>query len=138
MTSRSALAAVNRPDAFEVIELEGLTDGVKKIIWEMDTRAPCCGIFHINLEDDTLGHILKIQLLRDSQVTFAGYIKPHPLENKIEMRVQTREDSTPFHALHRALVCLAKETKSMKSQFKASFDICKANQKANFSVVQKV
>ena len=37
-------------------------------------------------EDHTLGNIVRMQLLRDKTVKFAGYRKPHPLENKIEIK----------------------------------------------------
>lgn len=45
-----------------------------------------------------MGNLIRMQLLRDKQVKFAGYIHPHPLIHKIELRVQTldRALSTPM------------------------------------------
>lgn len=37
-------------------------------------------------EDHTLGNIVRYQLLHDKNVKFAGYRKPHPLENFIEIK----------------------------------------------------
>jgi DNA-directed RNA polymerase II subunit RPB11 len=41
----------------------------------------------IYAEDHTLGNSLRHQLLQDSRVRFAGYKKPHPLEEYIEVKV---------------------------------------------------
>ena len=59
------------------------------------------------------------QLLRDKQVKFAGYIHPHPLLHKIEVRVQTvdRNVSTPMQALENALSDLNQEFMGLKSRF---------------------
>jgi hypothetical protein len=45
-----------------------------------------------------MGNLIRMQLLRDKQVKFAGYIHPHPLIHRIELRVQTldRALSTPM------------------------------------------
>ena len=41
----------------------------------------------IEQEDHTLGNALRMELLNDPRVTFAGYRKHHPLEDRIELRV---------------------------------------------------
>ena len=43
----------------------------------------------IQQQDHTLGNVIRYKLLKDARVRFAGYKKPHPLEEKIEVRVQT-------------------------------------------------
>ena len=50
-------------------------------------------------EDHTLGNIVRMQLLRDKTVKFAGYRKPHPLENKIEIKCQTTNEKKPAQAI---------------------------------------
>lgn len=50
-------------------------------------------------EDHTLGNIIRHQLLRDKAVKFAGYRKPHPLENRIEIKCQTNDDKKPSEAI---------------------------------------
>jgi DNA-directed RNA polymerase II subunit RPB11 len=52
-----------------------------------DSKFQNMGLFTIFLEDHTMGNLLKMQLLRDERVRFSGYRKPHPLENKIEIKV---------------------------------------------------
>lgn len=48
---------------------------------------------------------------------FAGYRVPHPLENVIEVKVQTDERSNPADALKRACQQLITQTLSLKKQF---------------------
>jgi DNA-directed RNA polymerase II subunit RPB11 len=45
-------------------------------------------------ENQTL-EFLSRQLLKDPNVRFAGYRKPHPLENYVEIKVQTDGSKTP-------------------------------------------
>ena len=107
---------MNAPPTFESFLL---FDGEKKITKEQDTKVPNASIFTINKEDHTLGNlirymtnyswpsritlldtssnfnILRCQLLKDPNVLFAGYKNPHPLENKVILRIQTTSDYTP-------------------------------------------
>ena len=55
-----------------------------------------------------MGNLVRMQLLRDKQVKFAGYIHPHPLIHKIELRVQTmdRALSTPMQVFIDVLILL--------------------------------
>jgi DNA-directed RNA polymerase II subunit RPB11 len=43
----------------------------------------------VRQEDHTLGNVVRHQLLLDPRVRFAGYKKPHPLEEEVEIKVQT-------------------------------------------------
>jgi DNA-directed RNA polymerase subunit L len=47
----------------------------------------------IKNEDHTLGHLLHQEFLKDSDVTFAGYTKSHPLENKITFKFLVKQDT---------------------------------------------
>ena len=59
-----------------------------------------------------------MQLLKDKQtVRFAGYRKPHPLENKIELKIQTSEMSRPYDALKRSIDELKDQTNSLRNSF---------------------
>lgn len=59
------------------------------------------------------------QLLRDRQVKFAGYIHPHPLVHKIDMRVQTLDgrQCTPLGAIENALSDLNQEFDILRKAF---------------------
>ena len=49
--------------------------------------------FQLENEDHTLGHLLQQELLRNPDVTFTGYIAPHPLERNIKIKVQIMDKS---------------------------------------------
>lgn len=48
----------------------------------------------MNLEDHTIGNLIRMHLLKNKEVKFAGYKVPHPLEPKVEIKVQTVSDNT--------------------------------------------
>lgn len=57
---------------------------INRITYKEDTRIPNAGNFFIPKYDETLGNLLKSELLDNKEeVIFAGYIKKHPLENNI-------------------------------------------------------
>ncbi|KAH7704325.1 DNA-directed RNA polymerase II subunit RPB11-a, partial [Aphelenchoides avenae] len=58
------------------------------------------------------------QLLRDPQVLFAGYRNPHPLENKILLRIQTTPETTPADALQNAITDLLAELSLFEERFR--------------------
>ena len=53
------------------------------------------GVLQVFDEDHTLGNLVRHHLLKDKTVKFAGYKKPHPLENYIEVKVQTNGAKKP-------------------------------------------
>ena len=46
--------------------------------------------FVIHEEDHTLGNSLRYIIMKNPEVQFCGYNIPHPSENKINFRIQTR------------------------------------------------
>lgn len=49
-----------------------------------------CSTFILHNEDHTLGNSLRYIIMNDPDVDFCGYSVPHPSENKINLRIQTR------------------------------------------------
>jgi DNA-directed RNA polymerases I and III subunit RPAC2 len=45
-------------------------------------------------EDHTIGNSLRYILMKNKQTEFCGYTVPHPLENKMNMRLQTNKTNT--------------------------------------------
>eukprot|EP00727_Mastigamoeba_balamuthi_P012528 m51a1_g7899 putative dna-directed rna polymerases iv and v subunit 11-like (121) ;mRNA; f:123213-123806 len=106
----------NAPAQFEAITLP---PGLAKMTYETEQKMMNAGTFMIRQEDHTLGNLLKMQLLRDPNVLFAGYRKPHPLEHYILLKVQTINGSyTPMDALATAIGCLKDELNRFESAFK--------------------
>lgn len=50
-------------------------------------------------------------------VRFVGYRKPHPLENKVEIKIQTTEESRPYDALKKGV----DDLKAVASKLQRSF-----------------
>ncbi|KAF1765794.1 hypothetical protein GCK72_005747 [Caenorhabditis remanei] len=111
---------MNAPAAFESLLL--LDD--KKFYIEKDTKVPNAAIFTINKEDHTLGNMLKVQLLKDPEVLFAGYKNPHPLEHKILLRIQTTSQTTPADALTTAITDLVGELSLLEHRIDAAIKKC--------------
>lgn len=105
---------MNAPPRFESFMLY---DGEKKIEVKKEVNVPDACLFTLNKEDHTLGNILKTQLLRDPKVMFAGYKNPHPLENKVIIRVQTTKDYTPQDAFTNAITDLLSELSLLEERF---------------------
>ena len=105
---------MNAPEAFELFKIP---DGKAKVEYSPDERTPHTATFTILLEDHTLGNIVKMMLLRNPKVRFAAYRKPHPLENKIEIRIQTNGEITPTNALNEALVNLCQDLDDCYREF---------------------
>ena len=62
--------------------------------------------------------LLNRQLLRDKHVTFAGYIRQHPLENDIFVKIQTSSNCfTPEKAFKKACQSIQHEAKVLSKVF---------------------
>ena len=74
--------------------------------------------FFIHGEDHTVGNLLKETLFKDKEnVKFIGYKKPHPLDSKVELKLQTYEDRKPAHVLKSAIESLQDTNQLLKNQF---------------------
>lgn len=110
---------MNAPNSFESFLL---FDGESKIVMEKDTKVPNACIFTVNKEDHTLGNMIRMQLLKDPKVLFAGYKVPHPLEHKFVLRLQTSSGYTPIEALSNAINDLTSEISLLEERFKEAVD----------------
>ena len=61
---------------------------------------------------------MRLQLLRDRSVKFAGYRKPHPLENRIEIKCQTTGEKKPSEAIQDACGDLISHLDTIENKFK--------------------
>lgn len=72
------------------LKLSRRNDDAYMKILEND-KVPNSATYKVELEDHTLGDLIRIFLLKNEEVKFAGYRMPHPLENMLEIKVQTNE-----------------------------------------------
>ncbi|KAF2352119.1 DNA-directed RNA polymerase RBP11-like dimerization domain [Trinorchestia longiramus] len=70
--------------------------------------------FVIQDEDHTLGNALKHILLQDPAVVFGGYVVPHPMERRIQVRIQTVEGESAVSVLKRSLLKLKHQNLAVK------------------------
>ena len=89
-----------------------------------DSKKPNAGTFVLAKEDHTLGNLIRLQLLRDSSVRFAGYRIPHPLIFECHVRVETMDSKlTPTNVFDAALSDLQIETEHLSRKWEVSHRI---------------
>ena len=88
----------NGPELFEQFK-----EQEEKVIVNNIDKIENTTLFIINGEDHTFGNSVKMMLLRNPKVRYVAYRKPHPLENKIEIKIQTNGEITPLKAFREAL-----------------------------------
>jgi DNA-directed RNA polymerase I and III subunit RPAC2 len=69
-------------------------------------------------EDHTLGNVVRYLLLKNKQVEFAGYNIPHPSENVLHLRVQTKQDVDSKQVLVETLETLKIICNSLEEKYK--------------------
>jgi DNA-directed RNA polymerase subunit L len=63
----------------------------KRLQYTKDSKRPNAGTFILAKEDHTIGNLMRLQLLRDPNVRYAGYRMPHPLIFDCHIRVETMD-----------------------------------------------
>jgi len=106
---------MNEPDRYELFTLQ---PHERKVTIIPDTKLKFSTTFQVQKEDHTLGNIIRMQLLRDKDVLFAGYKMPHPLDHSILVKVQTTPQSSPMKALETAIGDLISEISLVEERFK--------------------
>ena len=100
------------------MENEILTGNNLKITYKDDTRIPNAGTFTIFNHDHTVGNLLKNELLQNKKnVIFAGYKKPHPLENCVKIKLQTIDEKHPVDVLKKSVGNLIEFNEFLKRSF---------------------
>mmetsp|Transcript_8259 Transcript_8259/g.16735 ORF Transcript_8259/g.16735 Transcript_8259/m.16735 type:complete len:107 (+) Transcript_8259:437-757(+) len=88
---------------------------------EVDNKLVNAVTLKIEREDHTIGNLLRMQLLRDPDVIYAGYRHPHPLTHHILLRVQTKaglDSDSPVKAITTAMQDLRSELSLLDERFK--------------------
>ncbi|GMI63278.1 hypothetical protein ScalyP_jg8660 [Parmales sp. scaly parma] len=106
-----------------------LDENQKKVEYTPDAKTQNTGTFVLNKEDHTIGNLVRMQLLRDTTVRFAGYIMPHPLINKLDLKIQTKDyTTTPKASLQYALDDLINETEHINEKLGEAINDWKVKQ----------
>ena len=87
-----------------------------------DTKQQNASSILVQNQDHTLGNVIRYQLLQDQRVRFAGYKKPHPLEEKIEIKVHTDGTVKPDEAVRDSCTKLNDELEKLSTEFKTELE----------------
>lgn len=115
MVTPGQMQMFNKPEPYEC-QILG-PKFAKQYDYVPSSNLPNAGTYHIRLHDHTLGNALRMELLKDKKVLFAGYRNPHPLEHLIELRIQTVLSEEPKDALMRAVKNLQKTASTILTEF---------------------
>jgi DNA-directed RNA polymerase II subunit RPB11 len=80
--------------------------------------------YRMPLEDHTVGDLLRIFLLKNKDVKFAGYRQVHPLEDVIEVKVQTSHEDTN-KVVKETLLGLQRDLFDLETTFDMAYDAYK-------------
>ena len=76
--------------------------------------------YSLQNEDHTLGNCLRYQLNKNPGVALAGYSVPHPMERKVNVRVQTIQPLTADGAMREALLDVVSICEHVTETFEAA------------------
>ncbi|CAG8556790.1 2886_t:CDS:2 [Gigaspora rosea] len=80
-------------------------------------KDPTSLTFSISGEDHTLGNALRYVITLNPEVEYCGYSIPHPSEDKLNIRIQTTENTTAIEAMRKGL----EDLKTMCDHIKETF-----------------
>ena len=113
---------MNAPEVFEQFKEQG-----KKLISIPEEKIPNSCLFVIDSEDHTFGNAVKMMLLRNPKIRYVAYRRPHPLENKIEIKIQTNGLISPLEAFKEAVKNLNDDIDDCTRQLEEEFQNFKNN-----------
>eukprot|EP00297_Palpitomonas_bilix_P016622 CAMPEP_0113886046 /NCGR_PEP_ID=MMETSP0780_2-20120614/11302_1 /TAXON_ID=652834 /ORGANISM="Palpitomonas bilix" /LENGTH=112 /DNA_ID=CAMNT_0000874147 /DNA_START=53 /DNA_END=391 /DNA_ORIENTATION=+ /assembly_acc=CAM_ASM_000599 len=81
-----------------------------------------CATFVFHEEDHTVGNTLRYMLNRDEDVDFVGYSVPHPLERKMNLRVQVQENGSASGSLMQAMDGIVNLCNIVEAKYKGAME----------------
>jgi len=89
-----------------------------------------CVTYVMHHEDHTLGNSLRYMIMKNPEVEYSGYSVPHPSEEKINLRIQTRSQPAQ-EVLKNGLVNLQKVSLHVLDTFQEAVINFKRNRQEN-------
>eukprot|EP00483_Globobulimina_turgida_P012743 UN12767 len=106
---------MNQPERYECYVLE---PDETKVKFTKDTKHEHSATFTVLKEDHTLGNVLRMQLLQDNRVVFAGYKVPHPLLHEVVIKIRTNGAASPTNCLIDSIDVLTANINNTQEKFK--------------------
>ncbi|XP_014665829.1 PREDICTED: DNA-directed RNA polymerases I and III subunit RPAC2-like [Priapulus caudatus] len=106
------------------------SEGKKRILEVLqldDAKDETCRTFVMHGEDHTLGNSLRYMVMKNPVVEFCGYNVPHPSEDKINFRIQTKTQPA-VDVLRQGLRDLSGACEHILATFEEAVDKCKKKQ----------
>merc|ERR1719290_848771 len=99
--------------------MEGTVENKKRleVVGVENIEDETCRTFVLHQEDHTLGNALRYVVTKSPEVEFCGYSVPHPSENKINFRIQTKGEPAS-KVLEKGLSDLSKMCEHMLATFR--------------------
>eukprot|EP01029_Cantina_marsupialis_P027915 TRINITY_DN774167_c0_g1_i1.p1 TRINITY_DN774167_c0_g1~~TRINITY_DN774167_c0_g1_i1.p1 ORF type:complete len:126 (+),score=21.93 TRINITY_DN774167_c0_g1_i1:44-421(+) len=110
---------INLPDRDELIRLP---EDSKRVLIHPSTKFSNCSSYIVVREDHTVGNLLRMKLLENKHVEFAGYQIPHPTVDDVTIRVRTDGVITPSQAMKDATQTLNTEFRELSQRISAEID----------------
>ena len=85
-----------------------------------DNNTPNSGTFVFEGERHTMGNAIRQTILPDPRVEFCAYSVPHPAQNRMRIRVQSREGENIVEILSDALDNFSQWCQNVEDQFSSS------------------
>ncbi|KAK4935140.1 RNA polymerase subunit AC19 [Elasticomyces elasticus] len=103
---------------------EEISLGGAKKLRILDGGSTHAASFQIEKEDHTMGNALRYFVNKNPDVEFCGYTIPHPSETKMNIRIQTWEDTktTAIAALRKGLEDMMEACDVISAKFTESRD----------------
>eukprot|EP00123_Amoebidium_parasiticum_P019426 comp25298_c0_seq1/m.46984 comp25298_c0_seq1/g.46984 ORF comp25298_c0_seq1/g.46984 comp25298_c0_seq1/m.46984 type:complete len:113 (-) comp25298_c0_seq1:265-603(-) len=79
-----------------------------------------CVTFKLNDEDHTLGNALRYIIMKNPDTEFCGYTVPHPSDECIKLRIQTRQGVSAVEVFKKGLRDLEEVCKHVDAVFTQS------------------
>jgi len=114
-------SAINNPERWACWRFEDEDEG-QIISVKTESKMANAQSLVLYKEDHTIGNIVRMQLLRDNRVRYAGYKMPHPTIHDCHIKIQTMEaSSSSLKVFDEALEDLGEEVSRLKNQFSSAY-----------------
>ena len=88
-----------------------------RVVYEKSTKIPNFACVTVMDEDQTLGNIIRQELVTDRRVRFAGYRKPDALFDLVEIKIQSNGENEPCTLVNVACYKLIHHIDAIETSF---------------------
>ncbi|KAL3480665.1 DNA-directed RNA polymerase [Aspergillus californicus] len=119
---QSMVDAQNQEVEQEEVEQDEVVELEEKRIVVLPGASETAASFQFEGEGHTLGNALRYTIMKNPDVEFCGYTIPHPSETKMNLRIQTYDNTTALEVLEKGLDTLMDLCDVVTDKFTAARD----------------